>query len=35
MLKALTQFQLTLVSANSKYDQVKSGEKFFSSKEHN
>ena len=35
MLKALTQFQLTLVSANSKYDQVKSGKKFFSSKEQN
>ena len=35
MLKALTQFQLTLVSANSKYDQVKSGKKSFSSKEQN
>ena len=33
MLKALAQFSLTLVSANSKYDKVKRGEAFFTSPE--
>ena len=32
-LKALSQFQLTLISANSKYDQVQRGENLFSEKE--
>lgn len=35
LLKALSQFQLTLVSANSKYDQVKKGETVFTSQEKN
>ena len=35
MLKALTQFQLTLISANSKYDQVKKGKQKFTSQEQN
>jgi cytochrome c peroxidase len=33
MLKALSQFQLTLISANSKYDQVKRGEVEFTKQE--
>lgn len=35
VLKALSQFQLTLVSANAKYDQVKKGETEFSPQEQN
>jgi cytochrome c peroxidase len=35
ILKALSQFQLTLISADSKYDQVKKGEEIFSAKEEN
>jgi len=35
VLKALSQFQLTLVSANSKYDQVKKGAKTFTEQENN
>jgi len=35
ILKALSQFQLTLVSANSKYDQVKQGEGEFTDQEKN
>lgn len=33
LLKALAQFQLTLISANSKYDQVKNGEAVFTEQE--
>lgn len=33
MLKALTQFQLTLVSANAKYDRVKQGKETFTTQE--
>lgn len=35
LLKALSQFQLTLVSANSKYDKVKQGKAVFSDQESN
>lgn len=35
LLKAIAQFQLTLVSANSKYDKVKKGETIFTSQEKN
>jgi cytochrome c peroxidase len=35
VLKALSQFQVTLVSANSKYDQVKKGAKTFTEQENN
>lgn len=35
MLKALAQFQLTLISANSKYDMVKQGQESFSTQEKN
>lgn len=35
VLKALAQFQLTLISANSKYDMVKQGKAFFTEQEEN
>ncbi|RZJ50172.1 MAG: c-type cytochrome [Chryseobacterium sp.] len=35
LLKAIAQFQLTLISANSKYDQVKKGKESFTNQEQN